>query len=370
MEKNKIIRITTGLLILAVIVVLFFITRSGEAPTAAYTIQSDDGIAQLEIPIGALPQGVSAEDITITKGSVAELPLELKEGFETPQTLLVYKLLPEGIEFVEPVTVTISQNKEDSEGVIPVLFHASGDTFEIIPNTTVEIDLRGGTTRVSGQIAHFSQVGTDSERGMFKYESVSGGTGEIGDSFPFKLTIKPTGVMRWFDYGGEGPENYTGRGYYYKMAPGTKWLVKPFSLTIIEEVISPKEVKNKGADLKQSGTFSVEQIYTCVEEGNGGVSAFPAIDIEYQMEKQGSGSRSTYQADDVSILFSSEGYTCKKKKPEQEFILLGPPYTIICGDGTSLSGVYKADEKTGEILRDATGNGIDLDTGKPVVCPG
>lgn len=122
-------------------------------------VESDDGGLSLEIPDGALPEGTSAADITITALGAEDLPgplagTDLRSAF--------YSLEPDGLQFDEPVTLTRRFDAAGSgfdlaEGVpVPylVLSDPAGETFEPASEQTVQVE--GGEVVLSGTIEHFS----------------------------------------------------------------------------------------------------------------------------------------------------------------------------------------------------------------------
>lgn len=137
----------------------------------------------------------------------------------------------------------------------------------------------------------------------------------------------------------------------------------------------PEEVAF-GSVFTRTGTF------TCREKG------IVLVDLGYIIERKLDDNTPPLNpvldkpraADGVLVVADVECVEKKQKPPEdggstggtldEGFIYLGPQYLIICDDGTSLSGYYKRDQKTHEVITDAAGNGLDLDTGLPVVCPG
>ncbi|KPJ86181.1 hypothetical protein AMJ57_00230 [Parcubacteria bacterium SG8_24] len=278
-----------------VIIAAWLIWPDGRSGEGVMTVTSDDGLAELSIPPGALPADVAIGDIGVVPATEADLRAELgledlAEGEES--TLLAYDLLPDGIEFRVPVTVTITHETNEG-GVIPALFHVADGEFELIADTEVSIDAETGRTSVSGDISHFSYVGSDIDTlyqeggGMFNYELTSGGQGEVGDTFPYHLTITPNQNFSWFKSGG-GPDKLW--GYNYRMAPMTTWKVRGFNvMTRHDGVIEPMTLSSNGGDFKGSESFVLEGEHTCIEDGENSLFIPPPdsyIKIEYRMEKE------------------------------------------------------------------------------------
>jgi len=119
------------------------------------SITGSDGRLNLDIPEGALTEDT---EITIIKLNPEELPPE-SEG-----TLLAYELLPEGLEFLLPVIVTVEVDIEtttedgviDAEIPVITLLNSSGDVIEILENQLQNTNLDSGISTISGELDHFS----------------------------------------------------------------------------------------------------------------------------------------------------------------------------------------------------------------------
>ena len=121
-------------------------------PAPAISVTSDDGSAELDIPAGALPPGVSPGDLSVR--DIRDDPESFSaEGVET---LAVYRLEPHGLEFAAPVTFTVQLELPD--GGLLVVYHLS-DTVEAPEDVTVELDEAGtGLASVGVALTHFSTV--------------------------------------------------------------------------------------------------------------------------------------------------------------------------------------------------------------------
>ncbi len=120
---------------------------------------SDDGKLTLDIPAGAL--GEEAE-ITITAVSVGELPEELREASGPGPA---YRLEPDGLEFSEPVPVTLELDRSElddvpEDGVVAYLLltqDADGE-IESLDELVTEATLGEETVTVRGELSHFSYI--------------------------------------------------------------------------------------------------------------------------------------------------------------------------------------------------------------------
>lgn len=137
MKKNQLIKVIVGLVAVVVITVVFFITRS-----TAYTITSDDGNAQLEIPKSALPEGMSIKDISITNVSVDD-------------TMIAYELKPDGTAFSKEVT--FKTTLKNSGNIIPTPFLLSKESgLEPVSGSKISLNLTKNETVISVPLTHFS----------------------------------------------------------------------------------------------------------------------------------------------------------------------------------------------------------------------
>jgi len=138
-----------GLVILVIIIggVFYFLPKDSndDQTSQMVTVTSDDGTAEIEIPDGALPEGIDASDLSIKKVSTEDV--------------LIYELSPDGLLFNSDVTfrATIAE----AGRVVPILYHVSGEDgqdVELVSNTDVEINLETSITTVSAPISHFSKL--------------------------------------------------------------------------------------------------------------------------------------------------------------------------------------------------------------------
>ena len=138
-------------------------TSEGQSGTAALEVtppvdalvESADGNVTLDIPAGALPAGVTAADIEIR--DVSDDPDYLVETDGDPP-LAVLLLEPLGLEFSQPVTLTV----RDLPVVDPIrrlfVIHTFGNDAEIITEVVSEIDPDTNTLTASIPLTHFSAV--------------------------------------------------------------------------------------------------------------------------------------------------------------------------------------------------------------------
>lgn len=122
-------------------------------PAVDAAVESDDGRRTLDIPAGALPPGVAAEDIKITDSPGM---LEASDG---ELALAVILLEPAGLEFSEPVTLTVRDLPMADPLQDLFVLHTFGDDAEIITDPVTVLDPQTNTLTASISITHFSIVG-------------------------------------------------------------------------------------------------------------------------------------------------------------------------------------------------------------------
>lgn len=115
-------------------------------------VTSDDGKFSISVPETALPRGIQANDISITRVSQDDGGLSEVNG----APMLFYRLEPDGTEFAEPVRFTIQT--ETVANTVPMVFLLSGDSFELIPEPIIEIDQQTRMAKLTAEINHFSEV--------------------------------------------------------------------------------------------------------------------------------------------------------------------------------------------------------------------
>jgi hypothetical protein len=150
MSKKQLIVGLAALIVLVGGYLVFTKSQSGTAPATqeppATVINSDDGLATLTIPDGALPEGTSASDITVKS-------VTAKAGST------MYELSPDGLTLNGEATFKATV-EHDEDGSVPVLYHISQDweTVDLVNKQKVLMDMETGKTDISGPVSHFSKM--------------------------------------------------------------------------------------------------------------------------------------------------------------------------------------------------------------------
>ena len=226
---------------------------SDESPTTVI-IESDDGTAHLEIPIGALPTGVAYSDITI-KNITAESELN------DPAESQVYDLQPHGLQFIEPVTISFERRTEieiDGDIRIPVLHHRFEDTVEIIAETTYAFDFSRKQMNISADIDHFSNMLIDWDGFMTARLHLWVWRLDVGDEVDFVILIDPKTSVK----GNHLYSRFIKKGSEYHVNPGKQRYLhsKDDGALSPDKVLIPSETKAYGERYEASVPFFCESV--------------------------------------------------------------------------------------------------------------
>lgn len=394
--------IPTAFIIIALAIIFLAISLRVESKNV-YTVRSDDGNAELAIPIDALPQGVSLSDIAMAKVNTSEyFGNDLNND-----SVVVYSLEPDGLEFPEPVTVTFEEplvaQGEDSF-TVPLIVHDGGEgglESELLDIVGIQVNEDEGSMRVAASIDHFSHILRDLD-GLFvvKRTPPDGSRYMRTESFSLVVTLNAREKKYVYDVPGKPGRSVevthsVGNGTTLKMNyPGvTRWTLgskvyynrrwRQPEITVGYYYLEPRKVvlKPDAAIVEKGYTFT--QKYTCVNNLPDTLYFQNwSVDFTWQrstVKKPGGKLELFREEKRTDIYIPGAYYECYEPlgpegKPywqsdvsDSDFICIGPPYTIICGDGSSFSGYTKVDEKCNPQY-DAAGNPIDDQTGKAVLC--
>lgn len=115
-------------------------------------VAASDGSLELSIPSSALPEGVSASDLSVTMLA----PIEATDPSDpNAREIAHYDLQPSGLRFEEPVAVTARLPLETVSGPLYAYLISDGGSIEILP---VAITLEGETLVATTAVEHFSEI--------------------------------------------------------------------------------------------------------------------------------------------------------------------------------------------------------------------
>ena len=239
-------------------------TTVQEAPAErdTVTVESEDGSAVLSIPAGALPEGVTLKDIEIREVSADP---DLFVATEGDPPLAVLRLEPDGLQFSEPVTLTVQLQIEDPSGQIFAI-HVFGDEAEMITDVESEFDPESNTLTASIQLRYFSDVWFSLLENVFEVE-VSASASEVPVGGAFEVTVTVTRAAE--------PEQpfrarITSTAEFYIRLADAPWELEgymssftPISPGVVESIPSATTVSTR--------TFTVRVEFECTSVGNAHV---------------------------------------------------------------------------------------------------
>lgn len=174
-----------------------------DASLAPATVaQSADNTARVEFPAGALPQGVTPEQIRVTPVPPELAPVDA----ETGKPLLGYRLEPDGLRFSKPANISLTVPLGD--GRLPLLMLVSGRSVEVLPGAQVTVDQAGGQVIIAAPVTHFSTVYTI--EGFFRVVIANPTDKFVGESFEAAAVVSLERSQRVFTAGAD-PGFYPGR---------------------------------------------------------------------------------------------------------------------------------------------------------------
>lgn len=174
MKKHYVIIGIAGAVLLVAGFVYFLL---GATSQDIQKVISNDGLAELEIPRNALPEGMSIKDISITNVSVND-------------DMIAYELKPDGTAFSAPLTFKATFKNEGN--VIPIPFFISEKNgIEPVNGAKISLNVTTNETTISVPMAHFSVL-TFPMRSGYAFFSATMEVPEqvyIGDVVPAKATL-------------------------------------------------------------------------------------------------------------------------------------------------------------------------------------
>ena len=318
-------------------------TSAPDADPNAPDVMADDGSAGLIIPDGALPAGVTVDQITMTR---------LTD--DAYADALAYELQPTGLDFAVPLTLTAVV--EDSSGALPFVL-AIDDEGEVslVDGVTLEYDLETDSVAIAAPVAHFSRYGVW-EKGVVEIDTQSGlRQFNVGDVFLFQVTIK---------YGEGYSNNVSDDKFLLEVSPARD---EPFSVNpvgpskmlVINGRIQPASFLIP-TELNVKGSYVHDQVLACVSDGAERLLDDERIRVDFTaiITTSAINSRSNIRTNSHAasmFLRLKDNYICVGGGMR----ISPPPYTVICDNGKTFSGF-------GPTLAD--GRVIDAESRKFVTC--
>jgi hypothetical protein len=151
---------------------------------APQLVTSDDGLAQVTIPDGALPAGTQLSDLHVSKVTPKESAVARTAG----AAYASYWLEPDGLKLQTPITFSL--NVPGAAASLPLVWIVSDDKVETPPEIHLAVNAAAGKSVVSVQLSHFSQVVF--AYGFFVASMSEPGTRGVREVFPVTVNISRT----------------------------------------------------------------------------------------------------------------------------------------------------------------------------------
>ena len=246
-------------------------------PNEAFSLEAADGNATLDIPTGALPPGVTRNDVSIT---AIEGPSE--------ERFAVYRLEPDGMVPLEPLMLTVTVDLAEGEGVSVMVLDADGDPVEdaaeIVDLTRVSDD---GPLDLVLQVNHFSAWIIGKLDGNLRVDTEPLSDQLVGTTFTVRarFVLDPLLSVAIPDLKGR---QWTGTGDdVYSWFLTSTWRASG--------PISPKEVRPKYQNVEPArSALIVEQQFKCDGLGGFFVSVAPVGTIYFHLRRSALGTSILY----------------------------------------------------------------------------
>ncbi|KKT57190.1 MAG: hypothetical protein UW81_C0005G0027 [Candidatus Giovannonibacteria bacterium GW2011_GWC2_44_9] len=282
MKKHYIIIGIAGAILLVAGFMYFLL---GGASRGVQKVVSDDGLAELEIPKNALPEGVSIKDITMTAIAPADF---FKESNQPIDSVKIYRLEPDGFTLSKPATISVTLSYNPNRAYSPIFLTYSGEKEEAenLNVTDFQIDEERKTFTVSGELSHFSELIFNAEARIFNERHIPEGdiTLPVGQSFDHTYILTASGKWEFVTKDRNDPTlEYH---HTFEIGNGTRWVMNPNwrSPHFISAGwrLEPEKIILKEVDLGATEEYRTTNRFTCVRVGHGspGLSAWPYYTLQ------------------------------------------------------------------------------------------
>jgi hypothetical protein len=243
------------------------------------TVYSDDGLARVDVPVGALPAGVRLADIRITKQDPAGLPFKPANG----PSLGAYKLEPEGTKFNVPVIFAVTVPQGD--GPYPALVMVSEGQVSAVLGLELTHDASSGTVTVTSDLNHFSQ--SVLVEGFLRIQIDSPDKAIVGEQFALTVTVSLESNAVNVPVEGNLLD-MVGLGEPVALAKLQSEPILYGKLVVKSGPLSPSEYFNVPVvSTRDSGQWTQRPEFSCREFGTGVVEYQATLNIEIEVTKVG-----------------------------------------------------------------------------------
>ncbi len=225
----------------------------------------------LEIPDGALPDGVSIDDLRVVAGSGALF--EAVEG--GPEPLASYRLEPTGLTFLKPLTLRVDVPLDDVPADVITFLRTEGQEAPELVHTRLEDrDENAGTVALVTELSHFSDIVHYPAEPFFVHIELPR-RAMVGQPFKAQVTIR-------------GNLNVLVRApwaanFLVQVAMDQPWSLEGHFLGF--EPVSPDGfIDDRPSRTSVTGTrFEVEETFVCERAGEAQVFYRAAIDYHVRL---------------------------------------------------------------------------------------
>ena len=253
------------------------------ATPSAPVVKSTDGLAQLTVPSGALPDGVALSSVKIVRVPITAA------GPAGP--IAAYQFQPDGLQFRQPATFSVTL--PGASGVVPLLTLVSKNGLDAsLANAKVDILLDRKQTVETVPIAHFSQLSV--AYGFFSVHMTDPGVQQVRATFPVTVDVTRTATSGHVataltDDGSTLTVPTVRVGNGPPLAAFIKLRSDNFSLIqgnfSTSGPISPNKVGDAPARQASSGgTVTYTQRFQCVSAGSGVIAHDAYIEFDQEID--------------------------------------------------------------------------------------
>jgi len=345
--KKQTIYIIIAIVVVLLLIIAFRGSITGNAineGTSFYTVKSDDGLAELQIPKSSLPKGIDLEDVSIKPISNSKGFIEEIEG----GSLMIYELQPNGLQFDEDITFQTEIDAGiDREGniAIPILLHTFGEDSELVEEMDVTLDLENGKIDVSAKIDHFSNLYIGSGSYSFFNINAKAQDADVGQTVYSSSTVNVNSVYahlrNYADFSSRDLLDVKSITIEGKTSPGTGGILTPF-----------KDIKNKPSLTSFEKIYSTTSTdYSCKVVGKDYIEYATTLRYNYFAETNFTGKWKTpdnSHKNVVRLYIQTPKFQCKGKSesssgvdlPEDEEETLIPDGSEIVEEETTIELTY------------------------------
>ena len=275
------------------------------------TVESEDASAVLSIPTGALPEGVTPEDIEIRE--VSDDP-DLFVATEGDPPLAVFRLEPTGLTFAEPVTLRVTVSLEAVPGDVVTFLATEGqEAPELVPTRLENRDEEAGTVTLVTELSHFSEL-IHYPVNRFSLDVTAPQQAKFGQPFEVQIIVRRNLDVqietRWrLNSGAAGTTSI-------QVATERPWFI--WGVISAFGPVSPRAVTDRPPRTSLTGNqFTVTETFTCIRAGTAIMDYLALIDHQMWLISfdESTGSTTRFLSDVVWLAAPAEAWDVECMMP-------------------------------------------------------